>query len=269
MSGYIDTETYLVLIGATLLFSGAYYINQIYDYESDLINKKLGFLQKGVIKRREMTAAYISVSVLGLVSGFAVSYKIGIVFSLIFILGFLYSAPPVRLKDRPSGGFIANALAYGILLPMAIPGSLNQFNINTLLVPSYFFLAVSATYVLTIIPDRDGDIKTGKRTLAAFYSNRVLISFGIILLILSARSAFLMENYYLLSISGVSVFVFLVALITAKMKLIFFACKFPVLLISLLAGYYYPVYLIFLVVLILLTRLYYKKRFGVVYPRID
>jgi len=38
---------------------------------------------------------------------------------------------------------------------------------------------------------------------------------------------------------------------------------------SLLAGYFYPIYLIFIVVLIVLTRLYYKKRFGMVYPKVN
>ena len=32
-----DVADYIIMAGLTLLFAGAYYINQIYDYQSDLI----------------------------------------------------------------------------------------------------------------------------------------------------------------------------------------------------------------------------------------
>ncbi|UCD93647.1 MAG: UbiA family prenyltransferase, partial [Candidatus Zixiibacteriota bacterium] len=66
-----DARALMSLIAVSLVAVGAYFINQIYDYQTDLINKKLGFLQRGLISRSEMTAAYISVSLVGLIAGFA------------------------------------------------------------------------------------------------------------------------------------------------------------------------------------------------------
>ncbi|HDL04488.1 MAG TPA: hypothetical protein ENH25_10185, partial [candidate division Zixibacteria bacterium] len=90
-------------ISLTLVFAGTYYINQLYDYKSDLINKKLGFLQKGIITGREMSYAYIGLSLFGVILANISGRYLGSTISLIFLLGYLYSAPPARLKDRAMG----------------------------------------------------------------------------------------------------------------------------------------------------------------------
>ena len=46
------------------------------------------------------------------------------------------------------------------------------------------------------------------------------------------------------------------------------AAKMPLLALTLLAGYYYPVYLGFVVALLVGTRTYYHRRFGVIYPEL-
>jgi hypothetical protein len=35
-----------------------------------------------------------------------------------------------------------------------------------------------------------------------------------------------------------------------------------------LAGYFFPVYFLFIVALLIATRIYYRKRFDVIYPRL-
>ena len=49
-------------------------------------------------------------------------------------------------------------------------------------------------------------------------------------------------------------------------KLVILVSRLPLLLLSLLACYYYPLYLVFLVAVIFATRMYYRKRFGFNYP---
>jgi len=53
-----------------------------------------------------------------------------------------------------------------------------------------------------------------------------------------------------------------------RFNLLMFACKFPILLLTLLAGIHFPFYLFLLLLTIILTRVYYKKRFGIVYPKL-
>ena len=49
-------------------------------------------------------------------------------------------------------------------------------------------------------------------------------------------------------------------------QLVLLAAKLPVLLLTLLAGCYYPIYPAFIVALKIVYRIYYWRRFGVVYP---
>jgi len=264
----IGLSEFILLSGLTLLVSGAYYINQVYDIETDRINNKLSFLQTGKITKREMIAAYLSTSVLGLAVGFYISMSSGMICIVVFVLGYLYSAPPFRLKDRPVLGLLSNAFAYGTIVPMAVPGFWSCAVRTQIYIVGYFTFLVAAAYLLTLIPDREGDIKSGKKTLAVKLSDRMLLFFGMILI---ARTVFLgnsMDNLYLIIISSTAFFLFLIAFLYKKKGLILFACKLPIFLMTLLAGYYNPVYLIFIIVLLIITRVYYKMRFGIIYPRL-
>jgi 4-hydroxybenzoate polyprenyltransferase len=262
-------DGFSILIGITLITIGAYFINQIYDYESDKLNNKLGFLQRGIIKRGEMMAAYIVTSLLPLAPGFKADFKIGILMTIMILLGYIYSAPPLRLKDRPIIGLLANATAYGVLVPLAVPRFMNVIDISRVYILLCFFSMVAAAFLLTIIPDREGDRVSGKLTLATRFSNRQIIVHALIFLAVSLYASFIINNIFLIIICTISIVLFLIAFISNEKKSILFACKFPILLLSLLAGYYFPTYLVFLLVLLILTRIYYKKRFGIVYPRLN
>lgn len=259
----------LTLFGETLIFAGAYFLNQITDYDSDLINKKLGFLQRGYINKKEMICGYMIVSIAGLAIGFIIDLYIGLIFSVILILGIIYSAPPLRLKDRPIGGFLANVFAYGVLVPLTVGTESMEFLPVHEYPAVFFFLTVGAIYLLTIIPDREGDLKTGKKTLAKFLSNRALIVIGMCFLAIAGGWAYMDGLLLLSTISAVSFLLYLMALIVHKNAMILLACKTPILLLSLLAGYHFPPYIIFLIVLIIATRLYYRQRFNMVYPRLN
>lgn len=259
----------LVLVGVSLIVIGAYFINQIYDFESDRLNRKLGFLQRDLIKKSEMMAAYIVTSIIPLIAGFILDIKIGLVMLIMILIGYVYSASPLRLKDRPLAGLIANAAAYGVLIPMSVPGFMDYFNISRIYIVICFFMMVAAGYMLTIIPDREGDRKAGKLTLATQSSDKPIIFFAMVFLLAASYSSFVLDNIHLIIICIISIALFLVALVIGRSGFILFACKFPILLLSLLAGYYFPTYLVFLLVLLILTRLYYHKRFGIEYPRLN
>lgn len=261
-------ESFMSLIGLTLIFAGAYYINQIFDYESDLINNKLGFLQKKMISQTEMTAAYIVVTLLGLTACFYASLYVGIIGAIIFVIGLLYSVPPFRLKDRSVLGLFSNSIAYGMLVPLAALGSFDLIADANLAIVRYMYLMITAGYLLTIIPDKDGDEKTGKKTLAVSIGKRPIIALCFLLIAATYYSVYILSDIYLLAISSISLMLSIIALIKPSPPIILISCKIPILLFSLLAGYFFPAYLFFLIVLIVLTRLYYKKRFGIVYPQI-
>jgi len=259
----------VIIIALTLNFSGAYYINQIFDYETDFINKKLGFLQNNMITREGMKLCYYIITFLAIAVAFAVDIYSGLICTAIAGLGYIYSAPPLRLKDRPFWGLISNSIAYGIMIPLMIPNIFEYWDEHAVYLPVYFFLTVSAGYMLTIIPDREGDIKSGKITFAALLPTFYLMMIAMLLLYLSLMAAIRMEQFHLSVLSAIAIIIFLIALINRKSPVILFACKAPILMMSLLAGYYYPTYLVFLLAVLILTRIYYQRRFGIVYPRIN
>ncbi len=259
----------LILAALSLAGAGSYYLNQIFDYRSDFINQKLGFLQRGYIRRLDMIIAYLLSTSTALAIGYFSGDMAARVIILLCLLGFSYSAPPLRLKDRPVGGLLANAIGFGLLIPMVVPLELPEFTWERMLVPGYFFLTVAAVYLLTVIPDREGDILDGKNTLAAIFGDRVLIGIALLLLVLSSIDAYLLDHIMLMGISFASIVLFLIAFVINREPLILLACKLPIFLLSLLAGYYYPAYLGFIIVLLIVTRLYYRRRFGIIYPRLN
>jgi 4-hydroxybenzoate polyprenyltransferase len=268
-NGKDSANHFLALVGVTLMVAGVYFINQIYDYDTDLINRKLGFLQSGLIRSSEMFSAYLAVSLVGIIIGGAVGLSTLFLYLIIFMLGYIYSVPPFKLKDHPLGGLLINGIGFGIIVPLTVPGFWDCNGTIKLFLPIYFTLISAAGYLLTIIPDRKGDRLSGKITLATNHSDQFIIGWGMTLLILSTLCAFLMAQYYLIIFSVISLGLFSVSILYPRENIILPACKFPILLLSILAGCYYPAYFVFMLAVIIMTRLYFKSRFGIIYPRIN
>lgn len=265
----------LMLLCLTLLSAGAYYINQVYDYHSDLANKKGWFLQRGVVSMRAMTGGFVILSLLSFVGGvyFYRAYASPMslfLFVQLFLLAYAYSAPPLRLKDRPFWGLFANAWGHGFLISFSVMPEINVHNAGLLGWdnPFYFLFAVAGTTCLTTIPDVAGDSLTRKRTIAVQLGRRWTLVIALLFFLLSAWSALRSEHWVLLALSTVSILVAAAALLSQLDWLLLLAVKLPILLLTLLAGWLYPMYFLFIVALFVLTRIYYLKRFGIVYPRL-
>ena len=259
-----------MMVAISLLFTGAAYINQVYDEDSDRINNKVGFLQKGYLSVSQLKAGFWIVSIIPLAIAPFVSVFTLILFGQFLLLSYLYSAPPIRLKDRPLLGFLANAYAHGLLVALAVAYRVELSDVVTLdwLIPAYFALTVGATYILTTISDFEGDRVTGKRTVAVVMGrNRALIS-ALILFIISVAVAWRVGEAVLVYLSLVAIFLVLASLMLRTEASVRFASKIPLLALTLAACSYYPFYLLFVVVLLIGTRVYYLKRFGIIYPEL-
>ncbi len=268
--GSVTLENIVIPLSVSMLAAGAYYLNQVYDIRSDMLNKKLGFIKKDLVSVKGLVGGFLVLSILALLVASFMSFFILFIFSQLFVLGYLYSAPPFRLKDRPVAGFFANAYAYGFLVPLAVMPELTIHNAGLLGWdnPVYFFLAVGAVYLLTTIPDKEGDYLTGKRTLAVLVSTTLVKFLAMGMLLLAAFVAYRSHYEILLWIAMISVIPIFLSVMYPEKSLELFTAKLPILLLTLLAGWYYPYYVVFVVVLILLNRLYYKKKFGLSYPEL-
>ncbi|MEP0827141.1 MAG: UbiA family prenyltransferase [bacterium] len=265
----LPPSAFAKLISVSLMTAGIYYINQYFDYQTDLINRKLGFLQKGFISHREIIAAYLSVSILAFIISLFVEAVFALLVGIVFVFGYFYSAPPLRFKDRPVAGLLANMVGYGLALPLSLANDIITVNPRLIALAFYFSLVVGATFLLTIIPDRPGDAAARKQTAAQFISDSALLSISSALVTLAAGLMFAFEIYPLAVVTLAALALYLMTLIFRNRAFLLFSCKFPILLVSVLAGWYFPGYLVFILVLMAASRLYYKKRFGISYPRLN
>lgn len=260
----------LMLISLTLAAAASYYINQVFDYETDLINKKLGFLQTNKLTIKEMLYAFVVCAVISVVLAFYLSLFVGLILLIIVVLGYIYSAPPFRLKDRPLSGFLSNAYGIGLLIPFTVMPDFGMNN-NGLLGwdnPVYFFFTVGAIYLLTTIPDKEGDEVVGKKTVAVMMPEWIVKLLAFLCLLISIKIAFASHFMILVYISAISAIPVILSFFLKSKLLILFSIKFPIILLTLIAGYFFIGYLVFILALLVLTRIYYKKRFNLIYPKL-
>lgn len=254
------------LVALTLVFKGVYVFNQLFDIESDRINDKLHFLPRGIISVKTAWIYYSILTLAGLVVALTVSKETFFITAAITVLGVLYSVPGIRLKDRAVSGLLANSIAYGLLVPMTlIPDRLiHPEGLST--IP--YFLAIATGYVLTTIPDREGDAVSGKRTIAVIIGIKGSLILALLLGIATLVSSYLTANQEMQIVAVVTTLLIIGLLIHYRPGLMLFACKFPILLLTLLACIHAPFYFPVLLLTIVLTRVYYKYRFEISYPRL-
>ncbi len=268
--GTFDWTGLVVLAAFTFMAAGSYFLNQIADLQSDFFNNKLGFLQKGIVSARGLTVGFLILSVLSMILSALISIGTLIIAAQIFLLGYCYSASPLRLKDRPVAGFLANAYGYGFLIPVAAIPAANLLRKGFVdwLTPLYFFCTVGSTYLLTTLPDRAGDRLAGKRTSGVVLPRWLVLLLALLLLLASVSVAFFADLKLLMYLSLTAMVPVTLALAIKSDAIILLATKLPILLLTLLAGYFYPWYLLFLVAVVVFTRAYYRHRFGITYPRL-
>ncbi len=263
-------ENLAVLTGLTLLTAGAFYVNQIFDKATDQANQKVLFLQYQLVNEKSLMTLFIITAVMAIAFAALYSKVIFFIYLQLFGLGFIYSAPPLRLKDRPISGLLVNAYAFGFLVPISIMPDITQHNAGLLGWdnPFYFFLSVMGVHILTTIPDSSGDKQTGKKTIGAVFPKKIALLLSLFAFTGAALVALKSNFTFLIIIAGVAAIVTLAAVLTSGDRLVLLAAKLPILLLTLLAGYFYPAYLLFVVVLILTTRTYYQRRFNITYPKL-
>ncbi len=263
-------QDFRLMLSLSLLWTGACYVNQVYDQRTDLINDKLKFLQLGLISERQMMLGSLAASIAGVLSMALVSITALAMALQFFLLGYLYSAPPWRLKDRPLWGMVVNAYGCGFLVSCLVMPELSIDNSGLLGWdnPFYFSCTIGAVYALTTIVDRAGDVAVAKRTLAVSLGRIGALVAAWILLSTSLYLAYGSQFLLLQILSIAALILLLLCTVWNSPPLLGLAIKVPILLLTLMAGYFYPSYLVFMVVLVVGVRLYYRKRFRMTYPEL-
>jgi 4-hydroxybenzoate polyprenyltransferase len=156
------------LVLGPLVWTAVLTVNDLHDLPSDRVNprKATAPLVTGVLTAGDLTrwcwCSSVAAVVVAAVAGWA--FAAGTV--AVLVLGWLYSAPPVRLKGRPGADVAVNALVIGVFAPGAGWSLHRPAADYPPILALLGLLLVAALYLPTTVLDRDADVRAGDRTAA-------------------------------------------------------------------------------------------------------
>jgi 4-hydroxybenzoate polyprenyltransferase len=126
-------------------------------------------------------------SVLAVLAATPLGWLFALGTGLVVLLGWAYSAPPLRLKARPGTDVAVNAVVVGVLGPLggwvAVTGSADRFPWPIAVIG---FLALAGLYLPTTVVDRVADRAAGIRSTAVVLGARATFELGFALWAASA-----------------------------------------------------------------------------------
>ena len=163
-----NTDLFLLSVSTILIAAAGYIINDYYDVKIDLINKPDRVVIGKNITRRYAILFHTFLSIAGVIIGFFLNWKIGLINFLSVFFLWLYSN---SLKRQPFIGNFIIAILTGlsILIINTFSGS------NTYLVSIYSLFAFFMTLVREMIKDMEdlkGDDTFGCKTLPIIWGLR-------------------------------------------------------------------------------------------------
>lgn len=260
-----DLKYPLLLLFGLCLGGWVYGLNQIFDIEGDRINRKNLPLPLGLVTLKSAWAISIASAGLAAVIGFLLGIFTGVFVLLGLAMGYFYSHPRFRFKDKAWPALILNGLGHGSLVYLigwAAGGPLAWMMLIRMLP---YALAYAGVYIATAIPDIEGDRATGKNTLAVELGGKRSIQIALGLIGIGSISGILLSEPALF-LTGLFALPFYIAVFIRKEDNFVRANQIAVLLLNIWICFYIFSYFIVLLAVIILSRLYYTKRIGVNYP---
>lgn len=150
-------------------------LNDIFDYESDRRSPRRRAIWGATVdgmQRAIVWRAALVMMPLVLLTAAATRNRDNFVATVcLLLIAWLYSVPPVRLKERPPLDSLANGCGY-FLLPLAMGYSLGADPRS--MPPRYYLLAlcVCGVHALASAADYEADLAAGQRTLATRFGRR-------------------------------------------------------------------------------------------------
>lgn len=264
----VDSKFLLAFLLYSGLMGGVYILNQIVDRETDRANKKLFLVSEGHVP---VKFAYVEMVMLFLIaSALSLRFSLAFVFFFLmsFLLGIMYSAPPFKLKGRPIWDLISNSLGYGLLNFGIGWLACRPISTEMFLRSIPYVLSVGAVFVNTTIPDVPGDLRAGDRTTGVLLGTRSALTLSTLLLSCALLSSVLLKDWVCLTASVWSFPLFMRAAIRADVKSCFHSMRLGAPSLVVITGILFPPFLVLLILTFFSMRVYYKRRFGVLYPTV-
>jgi len=257
---------WVVFVSYTLLMGGSYIINQIWDKESDRINKKLFLLSEGIISIN--LAIFWLLLTLGV--SLYLSIKIGgnfvILWSISLVMGVLYSTPPFKFKGRPLLDLLSNALGYGFINFLVGWTCVAPLSAESYLHSLPYIFMVGAVFLNTTVPDIPGDKEAGEITTGVFLGVRGTTLLALVFIAVALILGILFRDPFTIVASVVSTPFFLNALLSPSDLSVKLSYRIGGGSLVLLVSLRYILFLIILIFVYFSLKFYYRFRFGLDYP---
>lgn len=174
-TGLNEQQFFLLVFSTVLIAAAGYIINDYFDIQVDQLNKRKVIIGE-TIKRREAIALHFILSGTGVLIGFYLAWKIGIIsfgFINLFTATALWFYSTHFKRAYLSGNLLISLLAAMVLLiialydiiPSADPNAIPLFNILCV----YALFAFVTTFIRELVKDledKDGDQQMGHQTFA-------------------------------------------------------------------------------------------------------
>jgi chlorophyll synthase len=179
-----DATVWSGVLALVLTWIAVAIVNDAFDLPTDLRNPRRTATSELVQRwRRERLlrvaglAAALALTIAS--AGAGLLFMVGV--AAVLILGWAYSAPPVRLKERPGLDVLANAIPVGVLAPLAgwlsvAPPAGFPWQLGLL-----GTLTVAALYLPTTMIDERSDRAAGVRTTAVALGSATTYRVGVAL----------------------------------------------------------------------------------------
>jgi 4-hydroxybenzoate polyprenyltransferase len=258
----------MAFLSLTAILITAYLLNQVFDRESDEKNDKCFYLARGIFHERTLVllAAVFFVAASITFRRAGVSQRLPLVLAL--LLSLVYSLPPIRLCARPFFDLIANAAGYGgIAFVLGYIAEARTTGFGTAAIAAVpYVLLVASTFIHTTMLDVEGDRAAGKISTAVFLGERVSSFVAGAFHLAAVVAAVVTGDVLAVVVTLVALPASVLAFFRRTRNASAFLVQTSTLVVTVAAAIMYPVYLALVAPLLLLSRFYYKKRFGITYP---
>ncbi|TDD00980.1 hypothetical protein E1292_27115 [Nonomuraea deserti] len=174
--GHLGRTAWGALTWVLMIFS-VYLFNGVMDVSEDRLNGSRRPICRGDLPPTFATAVAVGAALVSLLSGFALDPRMGLLLTVVLVLGYLYSGPPFPLK-RSSGGTVLTGGAATVLTYVA--GALSyasEFRVSIMLI---VFVPAASLWTALVgsttkdLPDIEGDAQAGRTTFAVTHGEAAL-----------------------------------------------------------------------------------------------
>jgi bacteriochlorophyll c synthase len=155
-------------------------VNDYYDLELDMINEPTRPIPSGRLSKKEALLNWSIVLSIGIIGGIALSMHIGgqrgwILFTSLMsglFLGYIYSAPPLKLKKNILFSAPAVGISYGVITWLSANVFFSDLRPEVIWMAVLNFFMGTALIIMNDFKSQEGDAKSGMKSLAVMIGSK-------------------------------------------------------------------------------------------------